>query len=331
MKKLFALMLAFVLSLSLALVGCSNNPDTSGTQSKNTIKIVTPDGAPTLAIYELMHSVTNLDGHPITYKIVSDAQAVNAAILSGEADIAVMPTNVAAKLYNNGVDIKLLSVNVFGVLYMIGAEALSSPSDLIGKVVALTGQAGTPDITLRLILDRNNIEYVESETAIDGKVALRYFSGGPDVIAQLKTGKADYGVLGEPAVTGALLKTGGQIVMNLQDVWESYIGEDTFTQAGIVVKSSVYNDNGLIAAFNEKLTSNLTYVYDNASTIKDTFARYESSIAINFTSEVLNRCNLRHKTASQIKAKLELYYQAILDYDAKFIGGKLPDGGFYLM
>ncbi len=330
MKKLLSLMLVLSLIFSLALVGC-NNQSNQGDEEKSKITIVTPDGAPTLAVYQLMHSVTELDGHKVEYKIVSDAQAVSAAILSGEADVAVMPTNVAAKLYNNGVDIKLLSVNVFGVLYMIGAEALASPQELKGKVVALTGQSGTPDITLRFILDRNNIEYVESETAVEGKVALRYFSGGPDVIAQLKTGKADYGVLGEPAVTGALNKTGGQIVMNLQKAWEDYVGDDTFTQAGIVVKSTVYNDNGLIEALNEKLTSNLTYVYENASTIKDTFAKYESAITVNFNSTILNRCNLNHKTASQIKTQLELYYQAILGYAPAFIGGKLPDEGFYLI
>ena len=67
------------------------------------------------------------------------------------------------------------------------------------------------------------------------------------------------------------------------------------------------------------------------ATIKDTFAEYESAIAINFTSAVLDRCNLRHKTASQIKAQLELYYQAILGYAPAFIGSKLPDAGFYLM
>ena len=112
MKKLLSLLLCVVTALSLALLGGCQVSRTE----KKTILIAAPDGAPALAVYELMKNVDHLAGYQVDYKIVSGAANIGTTFASGEADIAVMPVNVAAKLYNNGTDLKLLSVNVFGVL-----------------------------------------------------------------------------------------------------------------------------------------------------------------------------------------------------------------------
>ena len=205
MKKLLSLLLCVVTALSLALLGGCQVSRTE----KKTILIAAPDGAPALAVYELMKNVDHLAGYQVDYKIVSGAANIGTTFASGEADIAVMPVNVAAKLYNNGTDLKLLSVNVFGVLYMVGKTPIATPNDLIGKVVVNIGQGGTPDITLKFILEENDVPYEISDTPVEGKVALKYVNDGSEVRALLSANKVDYGVLGEPAVSGAVKRVFG--------------------------------------------------------------------------------------------------------------------------
>ncbi len=328
MKKLFAVILSVALFSVLAFTGCT--PNWGGDEPKETITVAMPDGAPVLAVYDLLKNVKELDGHPMEYKILAGAANIGTSVLTGEADVAVMPTNVAAKLYNNGADIKLLSVNIFGVLYMVGKTPLENGVEsLKGKVLLNIGRGGSPDITTRLILDKNNVPYEESETPIEGKVALRYCADASEVIALLKAGKADYGVMGEPAVTNAVKALQASIVLDLQSVWNDLVGEDSFTQAGVVLGKSVYNDKQFVNALFEKLNHNLAYVVEDAANVKQTLIDNGSSLKVDFTAEVLRRCNLNNQKAVEIQGKLEAYFNAVMAYDPTFIGGKLPTADLY--
>lgn len=328
MKKLITLLLALALSLTAVFaVGCGY---TSEKPEKDSIVIAMPDGAPVLSVYQLMKDVKVLDGHAVEYKIMSGAPEIATGIAKGEVDVAVMPVNVAAKFYNKGTDIKLLSVNVFGCLYMVGKNPLENGLETLkGKVLVNIGQGASPDITMKLILDRNGIPYEESAEPVEGKVALRYVSAAPEAIALLKAGKADYGVLGEPAASNAAQKLGASIVLDLQSVWNDLLGKDSFTQAGVVLANSTYSDNGLIEALLVKLRTNNAYVLTDIDNVQETLTALGSTLSGNFNENLIKRCNLKCEKASDIKVQLESYFNAVYQYDPNFIGGKLPDDGFY--
>ena len=323
MKKLTAIILAAVSAISLfAFSGCK-------TSDKGTITIAVPDGAPTLALYSVMDSVNTLEGYEIKYKVLSGSENIGKTLVSGAADCAVMPVNVAAKLYNAGNDLKLLSVNVFGVLYMVGKTPLASMEDLKNKVVVTIGKGATPDLSLKVILDGNGVAYEDAESAIEGKVALNYVADAPTAMKTLAAGKADYAILGEPQATVACNNLKVQIVMNIQKEWTKLIGEDSFTQAGFVMNKNVYENGALADALLDRLSKNPEYIMKNPDKVKSVVQKFGSSLQVNFTKEILERCNLGCKSASSIKGSLENYFNAIMNYDPTFIGGKLPDDGFY--
>lgn len=334
MKKIVTLLLSLTLAISaLFIAGCGIQTETPD-KEKSKIVVAMPDGAPVLSAYELLKSVNDLDGHSVDYKIVSGAPEIAAGIAKGEVDVAVMPTNVAAKFYNGGTDIKLLSVNVFGCLHLVGTGELTNGlQDLKGNVLTIIGQGASPDITMKLILDRNNIPYEVSTEPIEGKVALRYVSQGPDAVALLANNGADFAVLGEPVATNATKKLaakGVKILIDLQSVWNDLLGEsDCFTQAGVVLAKSVYDDNGLIAALLNKLESNRAYILSDLANVQATLTENGSALTGAFSSELIARCNLKCEKAINIKGKIEKYFNAVYQYDKTFIGGKLPDDGFY--
>ena len=95
----------------------------TGTKVTDSITIVMPDGGPALAMAYLMKDYQTINGTRVTYKIVDGAQQIRQAIVSGEADLAIMPTNLAATLYNNNFPIKLIGTNSYGLLYLLARKA----------------------------------------------------------------------------------------------------------------------------------------------------------------------------------------------------------------
>ena len=103
MKKLLCFIISILLTFSVTACG----------ESKE-VNIYIVDGAPTLAVAKIINDGV-IDGKKVNVKTVSSVDVLNSAILNGSADVAVMPVNSSQKLYNNGVKIKLLTVNVFAL------------------------------------------------------------------------------------------------------------------------------------------------------------------------------------------------------------------------
>ena len=321
MKKLIAFLTACLcLTLTFGLSAC---------KVRNDIVIAAPDGAPVLALYSLMKDGTAIDEKTVGYKVYTGAANIGTAISSGDADIAVMPLNVASKLYNKGEDIKLLSVNVFGILYMVGKTGLNGKEDLTGKRVVTIGRGGSPDLMLKYILDKNGIEYEDKETAVTGKVAINYVNAPAEANQMLAKNLADYAILGEPAATAACKKLGLKVVMDIKEEWSKIVGENTFTQAGVVVNKKVYEDENLCKALLKKLGENASFAEQNASDVKSVVNSYGSTLSMDFSPELIKRCNLGCLRASEGRETIEKYFSAILENDKSFIGGKLPDANFY--
>lgn len=58
-------------------------------------------------------------GDTVQYTFKGDEADLYARLLEGEFDIAVVPTEMAAKLYNNDAGYKLAAINTGGYLYLL--------------------------------------------------------------------------------------------------------------------------------------------------------------------------------------------------------------------
>ena len=320
MKKLLALIMTLTMLLGFA--ACEPATEES-------VKVMAPDGAPGIVVAKMV-SEGKIYGKTLDVEIVAGAEQISANVASGAADIAVMPINLASKLYNGGVKIKLVSVNVFGSLYMVGKQDLSSLSELKGKIVYNIGKGGTPDLTLKYILKNNGIEFVESETAVDGKVALQYVSAASELIPLLKTDRADFGIMGEPAVTNCNNAAGTKTVVDIQAEWKKITGED-YTQAGLVVSEKLAENKYFMSALCKVLEANAEWCNANAASIKSLLNGVGSSLKLEYTPELLARCNVGYGSLSLVENKneVESYLSVLMGFNPKVIGDKLPDDGFY--
>lgn len=80
-------------------------------------------------------------GDTVYYTFESDYDDLYTRLRAGEFDIAVVPTEIAAKLYNDGAGYQMASVNTGGYLYLLAnGETITNFSDLKGKVVKIAGK-----------------------------------------------------------------------------------------------------------------------------------------------------------------------------------------------
>ena len=337
-----ALALVMALLVTFALVGCENKDDNTGdgtTPETVTVNVVAPDGSPAIAIAKLVSEKPTFAGYDIKYSIVEGATQISAAILNNTANIAIAPLNLGATMYNKGMGVKLVTTNVQGSLYMVGknmpagattAEKLAS---LKGKVVYNIGQGATPDLTFKYILDHFGIGYVEGDTAAEGVVTLNYVNTGSELIPLLKQGKAEYGIMGEPAVTKANANAGTSTVFNIQELWQEATGSATagFPQAGVFVKESLLTSEhaAFIEWFVTKLQENDEWAPANPDTVSSALTSAGSTSLAGLTSDTITACNLDTVKAVDAKAAVNTYLKVLLDFNKATVGGKMPDDAFF--
>ena len=80
--------------------------------------------------------------------------------INGEVDVAALPSNMAAVLYNKTEgQIVAVSPIALGVLYILGNNAnVTEIEDLAGKTIVASGQGGTPEYVLQKVLENAGLE-----------------------------------------------------------------------------------------------------------------------------------------------------------------------------
>ena len=330
MRKYLAILIVVTLIISMcAFAACDKGELTPGGE----LTLYVPDGAPALSVAKIVS-----DGKVGKYDVkteVTTGENVVAKCASGEADLAVLPTNAAVKICNTRSDYQIFSVNVYGVLYIVGTEHIESISDLKGETLYSIGQANTPEYVFKTICDNAGVGYVDVDdsSAIDGnKVNILYQTDASTIIPQIIAGKVKFALIGEPAVTqlqnkAASLGKTVETLFDLQQEWKTATGsnEEGYPQASMIVKKKLLT-NKFAEQLLKALQANSEFAVSHCDELNDIMSGAGSSLNLNYTAALLARCNLKAISASSAKEDIERYlstFQAM----AQFL--PLKDGIIY--
>ena len=233
MKRKVSIMLAgMVFAVGFA-VGCGEKGQTPDKE----IFVYMPDGAPALALAQMMAEDTPNDG--VTYK-VADASKIASKVTYKEeaqnADMCVMPVNLASKHLGDGENYTMLGAVTHGNLYLISKDkdtmyALNNLSALLGKTVGVLQLNEVPGLIFKTVLHKAGVAYQENGASADA-VNLVPITGAQDVGAM---DGVDLFLLAEPAATMQMDKD----FYIVGDVQEMYGDEHGYPQAVLVAKRSV--------------------------------------------------------------------------------------------
>ena len=276
------------LCLLFILCCCNSKPKTDA----GMIRVSVLRGPSAIAFAHWMKETPVIDGKPLSVRIIDSPDLMQATLIKGEADIAVLPMISAVNLYNKGIRYHLAGCPIWGTLYLAGR----SDKGISGEnksVLHIFGAGTTPDILTRHYLRQHKLNYT-----------LNYsFTTAHEIMQGLLAGKVDYAVLGEPFLSIALRK-------------------DSTLQILPTLKKSKETMDSLLNAscrFAVEQPEQAICILEKENIF--TFGM--------LTPESIERCKIDYKTVSEAQENILHFLQLIEQYEPKALGGKMPDEQFY--
>ena len=167
-----------------------------------------------------------------SFTVDTDASNVTAALVSGDCDIAALPTNAASALYNKtGGKVQVLALNTRGVLYLVtdGSVEVSSIADLDGQTVYAPAQ--NPSFIFAALCSKNGIE-LNIDTS---------YAQPAELNTAVAAGEVSLAVLPEPMVTVARSQN-KDLQVALEDYGKSValLSEDTAAAAQAIEAAGIF-------------------------------------------------------------------------------------------
>lgn len=268
-----------------------------------------------------------LDEPEYTPTIVGTADELMPRILQGEVDIAAVPANLAATLYQKTQGgVTVLAVNVLGVLYIgeLGGDTVQSVADLKGKTLLATGKGATPEYFLRYILTQNGLDP-------DKDVAIQWKSEPSEVVALLNAKGEGLAMLPQPYVTAAANQLGEnfRIALSVSEEWEKLESDSRCTTAVVMARTAFVQEHPeQVQAFLEALSQSVQWVNEQPQEAAE-LCEQLGIIKAGVAKKAIPGCNLVCITGNEMKQALSGCLEVIYDQNPKAVGGKLPGNDFY--
>ncbi|PIE97394.1 MAG: hypothetical protein CR988_08065 [Treponema sp.] len=317
MKKLLTIQIFIFMTLAMFAMG---DKDTDG----KTVKVVVPNGAPTMCIAKMITEKPNL-GLNTEYESVKSPKLMQARLLSGEADIVIAPSNLAAILYAKKTDIQIAGTVVWGILYGATTENIQSIQDLKGKTILTFGRGLTPDITVREIFSKMGLQP-------DKDVFFKYVESTPELAPMFISGKATTVILPEPMLSMVLTKKpNAKVFLDVQKEWKKTIGgNSSYPQASLIISKKLIKENPkYVKKFIKSVEKSMNWAVSNPEKAAKMGYDIMGGIPTPILTKGIPRMNLEWKSAKEAQPALESYFSILFSKNPKFIGGKMPDDGLY--
>ncbi|CEP50051.1 ABC transporter substrate-binding protein [Paraclostridium sordellii] len=317
MKKSIIKILILVICIA-CLSGCSSKENL---KEDTSVKVSMPDGLPSIALSKLAFENKNIkDGYKVNYNIEKTPDNLSTTVMKGEADIAVVPSNMAAIAYNKTKNYEIAGTTGLGSFYLVSNDDIGGFKDLKGKEVVNTGKGLTPDITNKFIIKSNGLN--------EKDINFTYVNSANELVPMIVSKKANTAIVPEPALTALKIKNPEiKVVKSLNEEYKNITKSDYgYPQATIIVKSDfAKNNKEFVNLFLEGVKESIIFVNSNP----DKAGEYCEKIGVGTKKEVINKsienANLQFIGVEESIKDYKGYYKILSEYDVKSIGGKIPD------
>lgn len=348
MKKLFrsAAVLALAAALLVSLTACGKEQETQPEteepvqEAPTTLRVGALKGPTAMGLVELMkasdlvsageevpQAYDNLPDAVDTYTFTLAAAATELApqLVKGDLDIACVPANLAATLYQQTEgEVVTLGINTLGVLYIVeNGNAVQSLADLEGKTMVASGKDSTPEYALRYLLEENGVDP-------DTGVVIDWKNEHSECVSALASGTATIALLPQPFVTVAESKMPElRTALDLTEQWDALDNGSALITGVVVARRDVVEAHPqAVERFLEQYAASVDWVNANTADAAALIGEYgivDAAVA----EKALPACNIVCITGSEMKEKLSGYLQVLCDASADSVGGAMPGDDFY--
>ena len=320
MKKMISVILAIVLIAlpTFTFISCGKKTDEE-------IKIATLNGTTGFGMAPLMkESSLGNTTNKYEFSVETDPSVVMAGLINGSINIAALPTNAAANLYNktNG-GVQIIAINTLGVLYLLtNGVNVSSISDLEGKTVYCPAQ--NPAFITKYIINENNLE---NKVTIDSTT----YATADALRAAVIAGEVEIAVLPEPMVT--IVKSNNanvQVALDFTDEWNKVSDGKQLVQGCVVVRKDFADKYpGSVKEFLKDYKASIEFLNEDAETSASYIKEFGIFANDKVAKNAIPKCNIAYLDGKDMKDAMKAFVDAMNSVAPASIGNAIPGDDFY--
>lgn len=345
-KRILSLLLVALMILSLA--ACSGKDETPTTEASETIteatettaqpteettletvpetpvRVMVLNGTTGFGMANLMDANANGTAEgSYEFTVETDASNVVAGLVNGSVDLAALPTNAAATVYNKTQGgVQVLALNTLGVLYLVtdGSVTIESMADLAGQTVYAPAQ--NPSFIFQHLCQANGL----TDVTIDNT-----YAQPADLNTAVASGQVSIAVLPEPMVTVARANNPDLVVaLDLTAEWDKVSPAGSLVQGCVVVRKEFAQANpDVVATF---LGEYGTSIEDMTADVEGTAAKIEANgifAKAAVAAKAIPNCNVCFITGTQMQQALSEFLNIMHQVEPSCVGGAVPGEDFY--
>ena len=348
MKKLIAFVLAMMMVLSMTACAKEEAQPTAAateaaaaetteavaaeteapaeTESAAPVNIMVLNGTTGFGMAHLMDAAAKGESaQAYSFTVETDASNIVAALANGSVDIAALPTNAAAAVYNKTQGkVQALALNTLGVLYLVtdGSVTVESMADLEGQTVYAPAQ--NPSFIFRHIVEANGVQNVTIDNT---------YAQPADLNTAVASGEVAIAVLPEPMVTVAKSKNPDLVVaLDLTAEWDKVSQPGSLVQGCVVVRADFAAQNP--AAVNTFLDEYCVSIEKLTTDVEGTAAKIEATGIFTkaaVAAKAIPNCNVCFITGAEMQEALSQFLTIMHGVAPASVGGSIPGDDFYCM
>lgn len=267
-----------------------------------------------------------LDDNQYEFTISASPDEIVPMIVQGQVDIAAVPANLAAVLYQKTQkQVNVLAVNTLGILYLVeNGNSIQSVEDLKGKTIYASGKGATPEYALNSVLTAHGIDPLSD-------VTIEYKSEHAEVVAALAADPTAVGLLPQPFVTSAVMKNDQlRVALDLNELWESGTedGSRLVTGVAVVRKGFLEEHPKEVKAFMDAYRKSVDFVNEDTQAAAEIIGNHDI-IAKEVAVKAIPECSIVFVEGKEMKTMLSGYLNTLLGQNPETVGGAVPDDDFY--
>lgn len=260
-----------------------------------------------------------------TFSVETDASNITAALISGSCDIAALPTNAAATVYNKtGGGVQVLALNTLGVLYLVvngETVTVDELSDLEGMTVYAPAQ--NPTFIFEAICQAAGVNVTVDNT----------YAQPADLRTALAAGEVDIAVLPEPMVTIACSANESlTVALDLTEQWDAVYPVGSLVQGCVVARTEFVEQNPeAVAAFLEEYEASIAYLSEDVSAAAQLVETSGVFTSAAVAEKAIPNCNVCFITGQEMADALGGYLEILYGLFPDSVGGAIPGDDFYYL
>jgi NitT/TauT family transport system substrate-binding protein len=335
-NKTILITIILTLVLAIAFAGCTpNTAQTDAGQNEALENLTDAEAAISPINVAVLNGPTGIgavklmDNPRYNVSVYQSPAEMIGRIVTGEVEVAAVPANLAATLYNRTEgQIVALGPIALGVLFIaqnVDDEnaVISSISDLEGQTILAGGRGSTTEHILSKLLQSAGLD-------IESDVNMEWFLNHSEVNAMLVTRPGAIAMIPEPFVS--IAKSNNEdvrMVLDLNEAWRSAT-DGELTMSVLIAQASFVQENPdlhkmLLSDFESSI-----YFVNNSQDAPQLIAEWGFIPDVDIARKAIPGCNLVFFEDRQIGAAfLRAFLEILYEIDAESIGGSLPNDTFY--